>query len=180
QRERPEAHRQATLYVAGLAPDALPDLKNTAWEYVYEPYILGRTWALLSRERELLLPQDIDRLVQAVYDDGELPSDIDQNSLNYIEIEAYGARWLEPDAKPLPNALAKKLHARQLKTSRTALVKHAQALESPCAFREHPLLRHIKPLVLTDGCLQLGRLTVLLDDELGLVYQRGAASGLPE
>ena len=241
-RERPEAHRQATLYVAGLAPEALPDLKSTAWEYVYEPYILGRTWALLSREKALHLPQDIDRLVQAVYDDGELPSDIDQHSLNYIEIEAYGAHRameinerlqavnialvpddepqnaytrsprgneegeglgltnrtrlgddsvtlipvhqvpgglsLTPDGEafdpdqPLSNVLAKQLHARQLKTSRTALVKHAQALESPRAFSEHPLLRHLKPLLLTDGCLQIGRLTVRLDDELGLVYQR--------
>ncbi len=242
QRERPEAHRQATLYVAGLAPEALPDLKSTAWEYVYEPYILGRTWALLSREQELHLPQDIDRLVQAVYDDGELPSDIDQDSLNYIEIEAYGAHRamqinerlqavsiaLTPEDEPqnaytrsprgneegeglgltnrtrlgddsvtlipvhqvpggwsltpngeafdpdqlVSNALAKQLHARQLKTSRAALVKHAQALESRRSFSEHPLLRHLKPLVLIDGCLPVGRLTVRLDDELGLVYQR--------
>lgn len=242
QRERPAAHQQAILYVAGLAPDALPDLKSTAWEYVYEPYILGRTWALLSRERELHLPQDIDRLVQAVYDGGDLPSDIDQDSLNYIEIEAYGAHrameinermqavnialhpedepqnayanspkgsdegeglgltnrtrlgddsvtlipvhkvpggWsLTPDGdafdpgQPLSNALAKQLHARQLKTSRTALVKHAQAEVSPRAFSEHPLLRHLKPLLLIDGCLPIGRLTVRLDDELGLIYQR--------
>ncbi len=43
-RARPTAHQQATLHVAGLAPHGLPDLKSTAWEYVYEPYILGRTW----------------------------------------------------------------------------------------------------------------------------------------
>ena len=61
---------------------------------------------------------------------------------------------------------------------RTALVKHAQARESPRAFSEHPLLRHLKPLVLTDGCLMLGRLTVRLDDELGLVYQREVAGDL--
>ncbi|EXF44089.1 CRISPR-associated helicase Cas3 family protein [Pseudomonas sp. BAY1663] len=73
---------------------------------------------------------------------------------------------------PLPNALAKQLHARQLKTSRKALVKHAQGEELPRAFSEHPLLRHLKPLRLTDGCLQIGRLAVRLDDELGLVYQR--------
>ena len=74
----------------------------------------------------------------------------------------------------LSNERAKQLYARQLKTSRTALVKHAQALESPRSFSEHPLLRHLKPLVLTDGCLQIGRLMVRLDDELGVVYQREA------
>ena len=243
QRERPEAHRLATLYVAGLAPDALPDLKSTAWEYVYEPYILGRTWALLSREQALHLPQDIDRLVQAVYDSEDLPADLAEADRDFIEDEAYGSHLgkrqaegmmarnvaIDPEAEPqsaytqknrgyeegeeglglpnytrlgddsvtlipvhqvpggwsltpsgeafdpdqpLSNALAKQLHARQLKTSRAALVKHAQALESRRSFSEHPLLRHLKPLLLTDGCLQLGRLTVRLDDELGLVYQR--------
>ncbi|PKM13278.1 MAG: CRISPR-associated helicase/endonuclease Cas3 [Gammaproteobacteria bacterium HGW-Gammaproteobacteria-5] len=251
QRERPAAHQQAILYVAGLAPDSLPDLKSTAWEYVYEPYILGRTWALLSRERELHLPQDIDRLVQAVYDGDDLPADLNEADRNFIEVEAFGAHlsnkktkgmmalnvaidpqaepqnaytqknrgyeegeeglglpnytrlgddsvtlipvhqvpggWsLTPDGEafdpgqPLSNALAKQLYARQLKTSRTALVKYTQAEASPCAFSEHPLLRHLKPLLLTDGCLQIGRLTVRLDDELGLVYQRGAANDLPE
>ena len=245
QRERPEAHRQATLYVAGLAVDALPDLKNTAWEYVYEPYILGRTWALLSREQELHLPQDIDRLVQAVYDSEDLPADIAEADRAFIEDEAYGSHLgkrqtermmarnvaVDPQAEPqnaytqknrgyeegeeglglpnytrlgddsvtlipvhqvlggwsltpngeafapdqlLSNERAKQLYARQLKTSRTALVKHAQALESPRSFSEHPLLRHLKPLVLTDGCLQIGRLMVRLDDELGVVYQREA------
>lgn len=241
--ERPEAHRQATLYVAGLAPEALPDLKSTAWEYVYEPYILGRTWALLSREQALHLPQDIDRLVQAVYDSEDLPADLAEVDRNFIDVEAFGVHLsnkktkgmmarnvaIDPEAEPqnaytqknrgyeegeeglglpnytrlgddsvtlipvhqvpggwsltqngeafdpdqlLSNALAKQLHARQLKTSRAALVKHAQALESRRSFSEHPLLRHLKPLVLIDGCLQVGRLTVRLDDELGLVYQR--------
>ncbi|WOF77651.1 CRISPR-associated helicase Cas3' [Stutzerimonas kunmingensis] len=243
QRERPEAHCQATLYVAGLAPEALPDLKSTAWEYVYEPYILGRTWALLSREQALHLPQDIDRLVQAVYDSEDLPADLAEADRAFIEDEAYGSHLgkrqtermmarnvaIDPEAEPqnaytqknrgyeegeeglglpnytrlgddsmtlipvhqvpggwslmpdgeafdpdqpLSNALARQLHARQLKTSRAALVKHAQGEESPRAFSEHPLLRHLKPLLLTDGYLQIGRLTVRLDDELGLVYQR--------
>ncbi|QTN47062.1 CRISPR-associated helicase Cas3' [Ectopseudomonas mendocina] len=243
QRERLEAHRQATLYVAGLAPETLPDLKSTAWEYVYEPYILGRTWALLSREQALHLPQDIDRLVQAVYDSEDLPVDLAEVDRAFIEDEAYGSHLgkrqtermmarnvaIDPEAEPqsaytqknrgyeegeeglglpnytrlgddsvtlipvhqvpggwsltpngeafdpdqlLSNALAKQLYARQLKTSRAALVKHAQALESRRSFSEHPLLRHLKPLVLIDGCLQIGRLTVRLDDELGLVYQR--------
>lgn len=92
QREhRPSAHAQATLWVAGLLPDALPDLKGTAWGFVYSPYVLARTWALLSREAELRLPQDIDRLVQAVYDsDHDLPADLDPGVREYIEVTAYG------------------------------------------------------------------------------------------
>jgi len=198
---------------------------------------------LLSREQALHLPQDIDRLVQAVYDSEDLPADLAEADRAFIEDEAYGSHLgkrqaegmmarnvaIDPEAEPqnaytqknrgyeegeeglglpnytrlgddsvtlipvhqvpggwslapngeafdpdqpLSNALAKQLHARQLKTSRAALVKHAQALEPRRSFSEHPLLRHLKPLLLTDGCLQLGRLTVRLDDELGLVYQR--------
>lgn len=248
-RERPEAHRQTVLHVAGLDPRGLPDLKTTAWEYVYDPYILGRTWALLSREHELHLPQDIDRLVQAVYDGQDLPADLSEADRARIEQDAYGdyrgktqiegmmARnvAIDPQAEPhqaytqknrgyeegeeglglpnytrlgddaatliplhqvpggwsltpggeafaldqaLPDALARQLHARQLKTSRAALVKHVQAEATPLAFSSHPLLRHLKPLRLTEGCLQVGRLTVRLDEELGLVYQRDDTGGL--
>ncbi len=92
QRTRPAAHAQARLYVAGLAPEHLPELKSTAWEFVYDPYILGRTWALLSRESVLTLPGDIDRLVQAVYGDDPLPEDLDAEALAYITQEAYGKR----------------------------------------------------------------------------------------
>lgn len=92
QRTRPAAHAQAHLYIAGLAPKRLPELKSTAWEFVYDAYILGRTWALLSRESALTLPGDIDRLVQAVYGDDPLPEDLDAEALAYITQEAYGKR----------------------------------------------------------------------------------------
>ncbi|WPP45712.1 CRISPR-associated helicase Cas3' [Pseudomonas sp. AN-1] len=247
QRSRPAAHEQARLFVAGLAPERLPDLKTTGWEYIYAPYILGRTWALLSRETELQLPQDIDRLVQAVYGEAELPADLAEADRAFIEDEAYGGHLgkcqtermmainvaIDPDAEPqtayvqkcrgyedgeeglgLPNytrlgedsvtlvpvhvvpggwsltpdgaafdpdqlltdTLARALYARQLKASRKALVKHFQAAEAPRAFAEHPLLRHLKPLPLEQGCLPLGRLTVRLDSELGLVYQSPLSS----
>lgn len=88
-RRRPEAHTQARLWVAGLGP-VFPDLKATAWGFVYDPYILGRTWALLGREVMLELPADIDRFVQAVYGDEPLPEGLDEQLQNAIEIEAYG------------------------------------------------------------------------------------------
>jgi CRISPR-associated endonuclease/helicase Cas3 len=87
-RIRPQAHAKARLIVAGLNPQHLPELKRTAWEFVYEPYILGRTWAFLSREQTLHLPQDIDRLVQAVYSDAPLPEDLKAEELAYINVDA--------------------------------------------------------------------------------------------
>lgn len=247
QRSRPAAHAQARLFVAGLLPERLPDLKTTGWEYVYDPYLLGRTWALLSRETELQLPQDIDRLVQAVYGEDGLPDDLAGADRAFIEDEAYGSHLgkrqtermmainvaVDPEAEPqtayvqkcrgyeegeeglglpnytrlgedsvglvplhvvaggwsltadgaafdpdqtLPDSLARALYARQLKTSRQALVRHLQAAQTPRAFAEHPLLRHLKPLPLEQGCLPLGRLTVRLDEQLGLVYQSPLSS----
>ena len=90
ERERAPAHAQPVLAVAGLQAQRLPDLDKTGWKAVYEPYLLGRTWAIASREIRWQLPQDIDRLVQAVYSDGELPSGIDPQALAYIEGQAYG------------------------------------------------------------------------------------------
>lgn len=90
ERVRPEAHAEARLFVAGLDPERLPDLKQTAWEFVYDPFVLGRTWALLGRETVLQLPHDIDRLVQAVYGDQSLPEDLPEKAMAYLEGQALG------------------------------------------------------------------------------------------
>lgn len=89
ERERLPAHVAARLWVAGLERD-LPDLKKTGWEFVYDPYILGRTWALLGKESVLQLPVDIDRLVQAVYGEEALPADLEQQVSDFIDIESRG------------------------------------------------------------------------------------------
>lgn len=88
--ERPNQHAQPRLWVAGLLPERLPELKDTAWSYVYDAYILLRSWALLRHEGCLALPADIDRLVQAVYGDEPLPDDLDEEACARIEIESYG------------------------------------------------------------------------------------------
>lgn len=239
QRERPPAHRQARLWVAGLQREQLPELKETAWGYIYDAYILLRTWALLRDERELQLPADIDRLVQAVYGDDALPADLETAVREQIEIESYGeylariqkerrealniaidprdepqraydhkprgneegegtglenktrlgresitliplesteAGWcvrpgeapFAPD-RPLSDTLARRLYDRQLKVSRTALVKRFKCHEPPVAF-QHPLLRNCYPLPLQQGRYSHEGLCLELDDELGLVY----------
>lgn len=95
ERERPPAHTQPRLIVAGLLAQGLPDLKRTGWSAIYDPYVLGRSWAFASRESRWELPQDIDRLVQLVYGPNELPAGIDSASLAYIEGEAYGDHLAE-------------------------------------------------------------------------------------
>ena len=207
---------------------------------IYDPYILCRTWAFASRECEWRLPQDIDRLVQTVYGDDELPGDLDAEALAFIEVEAYGIHraklkteaqfainaavdahaepqnayvgkpgseegsglgasnqtrlgddtvtvlpvhvaadgWrlqrgdppFDPALKPDP-ALARRMLARQLRLSRKAVVKALQAQEPPQGFQNHPWLRDVRPLCLQDGVLTLGRLQVLLDPDLGVVYR---------
>lgn len=244
QRQRPAAHASARLCVAGLRPDRLPELKQTDWEFVYQPYILGRSWALLSRESVLSLPQDIDRLVQAVYGDESLPDDLDEQARGLIEGDWYGKYLAErknqnrqsanigidPADEPqtaylskprgrseeedglglinrtrlgddsiglvpvhvggdgwrldadgeafdpqalLPDALARKLCARQLNISRRHVVAHFGSIQSPRSFAEHPLLRHLKPLPLDEGTYTHPELkqTLRLDAELGLLIE---------
>ena len=67
ERERPPAHQAPRLMVAGLDQERLPELVQTAWGYVYDPYVLYRTWGIAGKESLWNLPGDIDRLVQAVY-----------------------------------------------------------------------------------------------------------------
>lgn len=246
QRSRPSAHAEACLWVAGLQPN-LPELEATAWGFVYSPYLLCRTWALLRQEELLQLPGDIDRLVQAVYGDTPLPDGLEAKVLDFIDIEAFGKYLSEtkseriqagnvilaPDAElsaaysakpygndeddllglhnttrlgkesitliplevmddgawragercvpanaPLDDGTARYFYGRQLRLSRTAVVKHFQPQPLPRAF-EHPLLRNAHPLPLRHGCYDLGSLRLRLDAELGLVYESANASGEP-
>ena len=239
-RPRPSRHAEACLHVAGLQTDQLPELKETAWGYVYDPYILLRTWALLRHEIRLTLPGDIDRLVQAVYGDEPLPGDLEEEVCARIEIESYGEYRakvnmqrtmsfniaIDPAEEPqcayngkprgseegegvglenktrlgaesitliplesvaggwcvrlgeaafsldsaLPDALARRLYNRQLKVSRSALVKRFKCDQLPAAF-EHPLLRNCFPLPLQQGRYVQDGLRLRLDDLLGLVYE---------
>jgi len=68
-RQRPEQHKVPRLIVAGFQREREPELIETAWGFVYDPYVLYRTWAIAGQETLWCLPQDIDRLVQAVYGD---------------------------------------------------------------------------------------------------------------
>jgi CRISPR-associated endonuclease/helicase Cas3 len=72
-RERPLAHREPQLTVAGLAGSRLPDLKATMWVPVYDEWLLLRSWAVARAHDRWALPHDIDRLVQWVYSDTALP-----------------------------------------------------------------------------------------------------------
>lgn len=240
ERERPVAHRLPRLIVAGLLAAALPDLKRTGWASVYDTYVLGRTWAFASREERWTLPQDIDRLVQLVYGDEDLPASIDGMSRDYIEVEAWGEHraeeqqmsqfaanaaidalaepqnayagkphgreageglgadnrtrfgaesltlipvhvdggiWrlhtedapFDPAIKP-DAALSRRLLNRQLKLSRKAVIKALQGADVPPGWAEHPWLRDLRVLPLTDGCWRHGSLRVQLDPDLGVVY----------
>lgn len=243
-RTRPASHAQARLWVAGLLPEKFPELKETAWGYVYDPYILARTWALLRRVSSLELPADIDHWVQKVYDTAPLPEDIEADIATRIETaffgehiaqtqfrrqqylnividatstpaEAYvgkpegheegeegdaiglknqtrlgpdtitvipvdvdGNEWATGQGEKFPptqvvtDAIARHLYQRQIRISRAALVRHFQAVDATPAFREHPLLRNIYPLPLTDGVyVGVEGLCVRLDQHLGLVYE---------
>lgn len=92
ERERPESHRAPWLIVAGFRQDCLPELTQTAWGFVYDPYMLYRTWAIAGQEPIWHLPTDIDRLVQAVYgttDVAEIAPHLDADMIDVID-KAYG------------------------------------------------------------------------------------------
>ena len=59
-----------TLLVAGLAGDEPPSFgKPLWWGVVYREDILLRTWSLLHTRQDLKIPDEIDTLVQAVYEE---------------------------------------------------------------------------------------------------------------
>ncbi len=79
------------LLIAGLEGDAPPLFaKPLWWGAVYREDILLRTWVLLQRKVKLTLPDEIDTLVQAVYEEQvEIPEPL-QDRLNKALINADG------------------------------------------------------------------------------------------
>ena len=72
--KRPGAHRKPRLWLSGMAPD-LPDLERGGWVAVYDPFVLMMTWWVLRDRPSVELPDDLERLVDAVYEGGP-PSDL--------------------------------------------------------------------------------------------------------
>jgi CRISPR-associated endonuclease/helicase Cas3 len=61
---------EPTLLVAGLVGDEPPSFaKPLWWSTVYREDVLLRTWGLLRAKEQLMLPDEIDTLVQAVYEE---------------------------------------------------------------------------------------------------------------
>lgn len=61
---------QPLLLIAGLADDVPPSFgKPLWWGAVYHEDILLRTWSLLRGKQQVMLPDEIDALVQAVYEE---------------------------------------------------------------------------------------------------------------
>ncbi|WP_227103839.1 CRISPR-associated helicase Cas3' [Chromobacterium rhizoryzae] len=94
-KQRPAAHAQPRLQVAGLLADVVPELEQTGWGRVYGDYLCLVTWAVLQNEPVWRLPQDIDRLVQAVYapwpDLDHLPEAL-RERLEMVERTRHGAK----------------------------------------------------------------------------------------
>lgn len=241
ERPRPARHGSPVLHIAGLMPDRAPELKKTAWGFVYDPYVLLATWKVALRDPLWRLPADIDRLVQEVYsgdpfenEDREAllesldaafgehlakeqdmrrrahnaaldatlePSQaflktplgeddeasglllastrLGEESCTVIPVfdseEGWRVSPLEPPFDPeatLPDALAKQLYARQVRIGRKGLVQALLATPPPRGFDTHPLLRHLRPLRLTDDTAQVEGHTLRLDPELGITYAR--------
>ncbi|NEX23032.1 CRISPR-associated helicase Cas3' [Thiorhodococcus mannitoliphagus] len=245
ERERPAAHAKPHLRIAGRLSERPPELNDTAWGFVYDPYVLYCTWSVLIREPEWRLPEDIDRLVQAVYSgdpfeeemrpdfmatldqalgdhyaetqnqrlqaqhaaidaeaepqnaydhhprgqeerDGDgipLVTRLGDDSVPTLPVRVTGAGWhLTPDTPAFDphtvpdDDLARRIFARQVRLSRKGVVQDLFDLPLPRGFEEHPLLRHLRPMPLTDGVTDLGGVHVSLDTELGIVYEKTAPS----
>src|SRR5579883_100323 len=68
-RARPEAHREARFFVAGLEA-TVSNLEG--WDRVYSPYVVLRTWCALRGRRKVVVPADVQELIEQVYGDGPL------------------------------------------------------------------------------------------------------------
>lgn len=76
-RERLPQHAIPMLFVSGLAFEGnLPDIESDHWGKIYEPYVLFRSWFALRDRSEIRLPDDIEPLVDSVYEEEQLPPNL--------------------------------------------------------------------------------------------------------
>ena len=85
-----------TLLITGLAGDEPPSFgKPLWWGAVYREDVLLRTWNLLHTKETLVLPEEIDPLVQAVYEEQvELPDTL-QEWLDKALVEGEGQAYAQ-------------------------------------------------------------------------------------
>lgn len=78
----------AVLLVAGLAGDSPPQFGRPLWwGKVYREDLLLRTWALLRRRQTLSLPDDIDSMVTAVYEEAvEMDESLAERHAKAVEV----------------------------------------------------------------------------------------------
>lgn len=90
-----------TLLVAGLVGDEPPSFRGPLWwGKVYREDLLLRTWYLLRARTDLTLPDEIDPLVQAVYEDRvEIPASIEERMRKALEDGEGGASAKRTQAK---------------------------------------------------------------------------------
>ncbi|WP_034388944.1 CRISPR-associated helicase/endonuclease Cas3 [Deinococcus sp. YIM 77859] len=249
--ERRHGHTQPVLYVAGL--DAWPDaaMEDHAWQWVYAPHLLYRSWLALANREEVALPADLDALVQRVYardwvegdltperaeqvaaarrtyetrvenegqhgqdapigspegplgmpqayrpdSDGEPVSDdagaqekrpttrLGEESVRIVPLHRVdGTYFLDPqgrdsarlNGRTLSPETARHIYSHSLQVSAWPLVRLAAEKAPPHpAWQKDALLQTCIPVVLEGGQAQFGNLTVTLDPEFGLVYERG-------
>jgi len=92
ERASKDRHQETPCFiVAGLVGDTPMDFgKPLWWSFVYREDILLRTWVSLRNRDELVIPDDIDDMVRAVYEgDVEIPASITDRYYK-AEIEAQG------------------------------------------------------------------------------------------
>ncbi|MGB7567828.1 MAG: CRISPR-associated helicase Cas3' [Chitinivibrionales bacterium] len=85
---------QPILCVAGLTGNSPISFGDPLWwSVVYREDILIKTWKVLAKKQQIILPDEIDMLVNSVYEDFNIPSDDEiQKRLEKAEIENDGIR----------------------------------------------------------------------------------------
>jgi CRISPR-associated endonuclease/helicase Cas3 len=86
--------QQPTLCVAGLEGDSPGSFGDPLWwNAVYQEDILIKTWEVLAKREQVILPDEIDLLVNLVYEGFDIPTDDEiQKRLEKAEIENDGER----------------------------------------------------------------------------------------
>ena len=66
----------------------------------------------------------------------------------------------------------RKLYGKSIVTDNIHLVKHFQSHEPPVEWKDIPLLRHCRPLIFTEGKMEVGTYLASYDDDVGLRIAR--------
>ena len=115
ERDRPSGFEEPTIWLIEpeKTDEGFPNFKNSI---VYAEHILLRTWLILREKKQIEIPEEVEDLIEAVYDTEKSFDNLDENLIDFWQISL--GKWLgeneEDDEKANYRLIKRPVYSRHI------------------------------------------------------------------